>query len=59
LALPPAWAGSVDNPAIVRAAHPREIYLLPQIENAAGRRLSRVALQLADENKDGETKPSL
>jgi hypothetical protein len=37
LVLPPAWAGSVDNPEIIRAAHPREIHRLPQIENAADR----------------------
>lgn len=39
-------ADSVDNPAMIRAALPHEIRLLPQIENAADRRFARVGLQL-------------
>ena len=31
---------------MIRAAHPHEIRLLPQIENAADRRFARVGLQL-------------
>jgi hypothetical protein len=46
LALPPGLAGSVDNPAMIRAPHPHEIRLLPHIENAADRRFARVGLQL-------------
>jgi hypothetical protein len=45
LALPPTFADSVDNPAISRAAHSQEFIVLPQIESAAGRHLSRVMLQ--------------
>jgi GNAT superfamily N-acetyltransferase len=37
---------SVNNPAMIRAAHPHEIRLLPQIENAADLRFARVGLQL-------------
>jgi GNAT superfamily N-acetyltransferase len=39
-------ADSVNNPAMIRAAHPHEIRLLPQIENTADRRFARVGLQL-------------
>jgi GNAT superfamily N-acetyltransferase len=39
-------AGSVDNPAMIRAALPHEIHLLSQIENVADRRFAGVGLQL-------------
>jgi hypothetical protein len=46
MALPPAMAASVNKTAMIRAAHPHEIRLLPQIENAADRRYARAGLQL-------------
>ncbi|HYD04246.1 MAG TPA: GNAT family N-acetyltransferase [Reyranella sp.] len=39
-------AGSVNNSPMIRAAHPHEIRLLPQIENAADARYARVGLKL-------------
>jgi len=38
MALPPAIAGSVNKTGMIRAVHPNEIRLLPQIESAADRR---------------------
>jgi len=38
-------ADSVDNPTVIRAAHPHEIRRLPQIENAADRRFTSLALR--------------
>jgi hypothetical protein len=35
MALPPAVADSVNNPVMIRAAHPHEIRLLPQVEKRA------------------------
>jgi hypothetical protein len=37
MALPPALADSVNNPAMIRAALPHEIRLLPQIESGQSR----------------------
>jgi hypothetical protein len=47
MALPPALADSVNNPAMIRAAHPRDIRLLPQVENAADRRFAPLGLKIA------------
>jgi GNAT superfamily N-acetyltransferase len=46
MALPPAVTDSVNKSAMIRAAHPHEIRLLPQIENAADARYARVGLKL-------------
>jgi GNAT superfamily N-acetyltransferase len=46
MALPPAISLSVNNSAMIRAAHPHEIRLLPQIENAADTRYAQVGLRL-------------
>ena len=47
MALPPALAASVNNPAMIRAAHPHEIRLLPQIENVADGRFASLHIDLS------------
>src|SRR5690349_16435907 len=46
MALPPEVGASVNKTTMIRAAHPHEIRLLPQIENAADARYARVGLKL-------------